>query len=583
MKKRKFQIKTILILFCVLILLVPVLGLVFGVKISYSHLANQKINEILDSKIRQNDTAVQNVMSKMAVVSGSIAINPEVVQYLRSESDRTGLLCSDALEQVELLLANSFDLPMNIMVFGEGKMLKTWIGKADSFDFEQQMTDVLNWYEEQNKSIFWFKNEEGIFDFYTKSGKKYLNLLRKVELKGTPGTFWIIASVDSEELSRLLFGSRQETAELYTLQDENGQMIMNLYPDAGRITEEESKKYVTRLEDKMYYHAEAGFSSYGTKMKSSMVMDSKKLMVDLNQLNIIFHCGVGAILIVFLAALLLFTRYLTRPISTLLKAMERTKDTQEYLPVNESTNIAEISVLYYWYNVMVESINDYINKIKYQEQEKRRLHFQMLQMQINPHFLFNSLNSIKWVCYMNQDEKAGDLIAALGRMYEISMNKGSLHLSLREEKEFIESYVRLMENRYDISVDFSFSLTSGLENIQLLKFILQPVVENIFLHGFQGISGNKEIRISTEIMKDKLHIWIKDNGTGICPEQMCKLQEEMKKTDREVTKVGIINVNHRIRIHYGEEYGLWISNREDIGQGTEVLLILPVRHGGECV
>lgn len=580
MGKRKHTIKSILLIFCIFILFIPLLGLVFGVKISYSHLANRKINEILESKILQNDALIQNVMSKMIVVSGSIAINQEVVQYLESDSDGTGMLCSNALEQVEMLLANSFDLPMNIMIFGENKILKTWIGQADAGIFNQNISGILDKYSEQKKMIYWFYNEEGIFDFYSENGTRCLNSLRRIEVKEKGETYWVIASVDIDVLSKQLFGSRQDVAELYKLQDKNGQVLLNLYPDTEKMTEQEIVEQVSFLDDKVYYHAQSGFSSYGTSFQSSMIMDSQDLMVDLNQLNLIFYCGVAIILFVFIGGLVIFIRYLTKPLGGLIQAMERTTDKQEYLPVDVKTNIAEISTLNNWYNIMVESINDYIGRVKYQEQEKRRLHFQMLQMQINPHFLFNSLNSIKWVCYMNQDEKAGDLIAALGRMYEISMNKGALHLTLREEKEFMESYVRLMENRYDIKVDFSFHIEKDLEDVQLLKFILQPVVENVFLHGFQGWEGEKKIQIHAKKMDGKLYISVIDNGAGIPANKMEELQKDLKKTEREVTKVGIVNVNHRIRIHYGEEYGLWISNNTDYCEGTWVQVVLPIKQEG---
>lgn len=575
MKEKRYTIKQLLIMFCIFILFIPLMCIVLFMKTKYSELANNKITEILESKIQQNNTVIQNIMSRMVVMSGMLSDNQAVLGYLESQQDDQEILRAEALEQIELILANNFDLPVNVMVFGEDKMVKTWVGSAEDSGFEQEIQGELDWYGSQNNLVTWFYDETGMFDFYSAGTSRSLNLLRR-----TPSgqkDYWMIVSIDLDTINDLLFGRDNPDRELYELGVDGKKQKIYFYPeslgqDAG------ADDYIESLRQESFYQVDSSFGGYGSRFLSTMTVESKNIEVELDELNAVFYGGTVMIFAVFTVSLFIFIRYLTQPISRLIGAMEKTKETQIYLPLHQKVNISEIAALNSWYNIMVRSINEYIEKVKSQEHEKQRLHFQMLQMQINPHFLFNTLNSIKWVCYSNNDEKAGNLIASLGKMYEISMNKGSLHLTMKEEREFILNYIALMENRYDYKVRAEFEMEKNTEDVIILKFLLQPIVENIFLHGFSIPCQERKIRIYTCIKDEKLKITVTDNGSGIEEKQLEELRSELAKCERVVSKVGIINVNHRIQLHYGNEYGLQICNRQDGVSGTEVNLILPVKY-----
>ena len=576
MKEKRYTIKQLLIMFCIFILFIPLMCIVLFMKTRYSELANNKIMEILESKIQQNDTVVQNLMSRMVVMSGMLSDNNDIIDYLENSQDNSEILRADALEQIEVILANNFDLPINVMIFGKGKMLKTWVGNAEAGSFSQEIQDELEQYEKQDNLVTWFYDDTGMFDFYSASEDKSLNLLRQVNMGDKE--YWLIVSIELDTINDLLFGQDNIDRELYELGIEGKKEKIYFYPDGLEQDKSNVENYIERLRREAFYQVDSSFGGYGSRFISTMTVESKNIEVELNELNAVFYGCTAMIFTVFTCSLFIFIRYLTQPILRLIRAMERTKETQTYLPLYQKVNISEIASLNFWYNIMVHSINEYIQKVKSQEYEKQRLHFQMLQMQINPHFLFNTLNSIKWVCYSNNDEKAGNLIASLGKMYEISMNKGSLHLSMKEEREFILNYIALMENRYDYKVKTEFKLEENSEEVVILKFLLQPIVENIFLHGFSTYARERKIMIHSYIKNGKLMITVIDNGMGIDKSHLEELENELSKSERDVSRVGIINVNHRIQIHYGRGYGLKIRNRQDGVSGTEVKLILPVKY-----
>ena len=575
MRKKGYTIKQLLIVFCIFILFIPLMCIVLFMKTRYSELANDKITEILESKIQQNDTVIQNIMSRMVVMSGMLSDDREIRDYLESSREDQELLRADALEQIEHILANNFDLPLNVMIFGEDKMVKTWVGNAEDGAFLQEIGDELKQYEKINNLVMWFYDDTGMFDFYSSIPSRSLNLLRQIE--AGEKKYWTIVSIDLDTVTDLLFGQGNMDREVYRLKEDKGKEKIYFYPETMIRNREEAEEYLDNLGKEASYHIYSSFGGYGSRFQSALIVESQNIEAELNELNVVFYSGIILIFAVFTGTLLIFIRYLTYPVQRLIKAMEKTKETHIYLPLYQKVNISEIASLNSWYNIMVHSINEYIERIKAQEHEKQRLHFQMLQMQINPHFLFNTLNSIKWVCYSNNDEKAAELLVSLGKMFEISMYKDSLHLSLNEEREFILSYIALMENRYDYKVETEFTIEKKAEELIILKFLLQPIVENIFLHGFCTNDTKREILIYVCVKNEKMKITVKDNGTGLKEEQLEELRSELSKSERIVNKIGIINVNHRIQLHYGSEYGLKIYNREDGIRGTEVNLTLPVK------
>lgn len=570
---KKKTIKDVLILFCINVLLIPLVLLIFGIKECYADIATEKIDGILEQTIIQKDAVMQNIMNRMVIVSNTVISEEKIWETLKNEK-YSKLEQAKVIRSLETILSNNYDLSFEIAIFNHEKLFKTWEGETKLEEANRAFQEKTEVYDKSGRVINWFGEESSLFSGYAKDVVRTYNLLRSV--KAGNEKFYVLISIDEEEISRQLFGNEKEFEDIYYVLDEDNHFITCAFPhNYNEMSKDGIEKFLEELPDDYYLNIKSEIKAYGEKYTSHYVTMSKNMNWELKRINKIFYITVLLIIVVFNYLLFKFCAVLSRSIGNLLEQMKMAEETQEYCIIEQETSVYEIESLIMGYNKFVNSINNYIYRLKEEEKEKRKIFFEMLQMQINPHFLFNTLNSIKWICYLNKDEQAGELIASLGKMYEISMNKGKSHLTILEERDFIESYVYLMENRYGLSVDFEFDVENTLENAVILKFLLQPIVENVFIHGFNGIEKDTRIKICVTA-KDGLYITVADNGKGMAPDELSKLQKELETSGEDTGKIGLINVNHRIILHYGRKYGLNIKNAEDGNTGVCVSLKVPI-------
>ncbi|MDF2889333.1 MAG: integral rane sensor signal transduction histidine kinase, partial [Lacrimispora sp.] len=216
------------------------------------------------------------------------------------------------------------------------------------------------------------------------------------------------------------------------------------------------------------------------------------------------------------------------------------------------------------------------------QKQKRKAELKALQAQINPHFLYNTLNAITWQAADQGAEEISILSNSLGKFFRISLSKGAEIITLREEIEHVTSYLDIQRIRYHSKLNYQIDVEEQWLDLRVIKLILQPLVENSIYHGIKEKKGTGLIRIYEEPCSEeaqnilKLVVW--DNGAGIPENKLKILNETLKKgvTDR-LEGYGIYNVNERLRLYYGENYGLQFESVE--GQWTKAMLTLPVTDG----
>ncbi|HHV30826.1 sensor histidine kinase [Caproiciproducens sp. LBM24188] len=241
----------------------------------------------------------------------------------------------------------------------------------------------------------------------------------------------------------------------------------------------------------------------------------------------------------------------------------------------------EIGQLYGAFSKMDQNIRDLFEKLKDEYAVKERYRFDSLRAQINPHFLFNTLNSIRWMAIIKKQDNIVGSIDALTGMLEYSMNKGSEFVSLGQELKNIDSYISIQNMRYGEHYRTEIDIPEELYRCEVIKFSLQPIVENCIIHGFRDFSGQAVIEIHGNQEEDVLHLYVEDNGKPISEDAIREFQENKgtkHRDEKKVTGIGMANVDEIIRITYGEEYGLDVQVR---GDRTVVCYTLPYRlHGG---
>lgn len=238
------------------------------------------------------------------------------------------------------------------------------------------------------------------------------------------------------------------------------------------------------------------------------------------------------------------------------------------------------------YNEVADRMNDYLNRELIYERNQRIIQSKMLKYQINPHFLYNTLNTIASMGELSDFPEIVTIAKNLSYIMQYNL-RGSSFVSLASEIEMVKSYIEIQQIRFPDTFAVQYDIAEDVKELQIIKFILQPIVENIFQHGFSKKKKDNQIVIRAYREEKRLFLVVKDNGKGMEKEKIreinAKLTEERKYTDQEETgehqSIGIYNVNRRIRIYYGKEYGVRIA--ENAAQGAEMILSLGVTVEGE--
>lgn len=214
-----------------------------------------------------------------------------------------------------------------------------------------------------------------------------------------------------------------------------------------------------------------------------------------------------------------------------------------------------------------------------QKEIEQNLRYEMLRAQLNPHFLFNTLNVIKWSAMISGAGNIGDMITSLGILLEHSMNRRAHEVALSEEVKVVKAWVEIKNWALKNRIQLQIQIPEGLEGFKVIPFCIQPLVENAVLHGMDHTEQG-EITIKAEHYDDQVCITISDNGVGIEQEKLDQILLEMdtEKQKRQVTGIGLTSIHELMKMKYGSEFGLYIES--EVGIGTTVKAIFPYR-GGE--
>ena len=274
--------------------------------------------------------------------------------------------------------------------------------------------------------------------------------------------------------------------------------------------------------------------------------------------------------LVLAAALLtswILSRMLSRPLWGLASAMERFErdaDHFSYRPVGGTREVRELSQSF---GHMVLRIQQLMSTVRQEEINLRKTELKALQAQINPHFLYNTLDSIAWMCERGRNADAVNMVHALARLFRISISRGHELIPIAKEIEHAESYLQIQKYRYKNQFTYEFDVDPGCLDYYCNKITLQPIIENSINHGLDLLV--EEGRIQVEVLQDGEDILfrVRDNGVGMSQEQVDAILEQDPE-DR--TGIGIRNVNDRLRIYFGAPYGLRITSELDVGTCVEI-------------
>ncbi|HBF36613.1 MAG TPA: hypothetical protein DDW50_04765 [Firmicutes bacterium] len=299
------------------------------------------------------------------------------------------------------------------------------------------------------------------------------------------------------------------------------------------------------------------------------------------QLTDKLHRVMAVIFIVFITVAILFLIIfftsvigtVVLPITNLVKQMKKVESG------NFQTSVVirgqdEIALLNRSFDNMVKEIQNLIKKIDAEKSEKLQLEIKSLQYQINPHFLFNTLNTITMMAEMHGVSNIKKMTDALTKLLLNTLAKEGMFTPLEQEFDTLESYSYIMKLRYGDRFDISSHVDEEMKDTFVLKLLLQPIVENSILHGMSDVFDKLLIHIEAKQVDHNLLITITDNGVGMRPEKITSVLQENESRGNTYNRIGLFNVHQRIRLNHGPKYGLTITST--LGQGTTVTLLLPV-------
>ena len=224
---------------------------------------------------------------------------------------------------------------------------------------------------------------------------------------------------------------------------------------------------------------------------------------------------------------------------------------------------------------MAGQIQVLMNDIVAEHESKRKSEFDTLQSQINPHFLYNTLDIIVWMIENEQKAEAVKVVTALARFFRISLSKGRSIIPVKDELEHVRNYLMIQQMRFKNKFTYQIESEPETLNLASLKLMLQPLVENAIYHGMEFMDGDGEILVRAFLEEGELIFTISDNGLGMTEEQVNGLLKEntVHASSKRGSGIGVKNVNERIRLYFGEQYGLSIESEPD--EGTTIWIHLP--------
>lgn len=477
----------------------------------------------------------------------------------------------------------------SIMIFGKKKMLLN----RSMYTYQRVALDYskLDWYAKAvakpQDAIITGPNRHSFFD----TDDEMISLSREVQSYEN-GTFRgvILINLNMNKITEICNSFQEKQENFICIINDKGELVYEQQNGKERFAfdeKENRQKLNTALERmkescfRLNYRGEK-YLVTRTDMKTTgwtlvSMVPYKSVMAETMAISGVM---ILAVVITLIVTLLLLNRILTgvvKPLKKLEKYMVQVNpdNMDQRMEILTDDEIGHLSMKF---NQMMDRIRNLKEQVIEEQEDKRKYELQALQAQINPHFLYNTLDSIIWMAETN-DSNIVAMTEALAKLFRISLNKGNEEISLERELEHVKNYLIIQSMRYADKFTYEISVDPGVERCRTIKLILQPIVENCIYHGIKKKRGTGKITIRAYRREQNLIIEVSDDGCGMPKEISRKiLSDEIESENISGSGIGVKNVNERIQLRFGKKYGLSYSSEE--GVGTTVTYVLPYNEGG---
>ncbi|MCB6201649.1 cache domain-containing sensor histidine kinase [Extibacter muris] len=574
-KPREIQ-STIMIAFSLISLsLMMVLGIVMYIR--FSNLSRQETVQSTQKLMEQTGENLEDYLVSMRQISDAAYYNVIKENDFASQDQ-------DIQTKMNLLYEANRDNLRSIAIYNNHGSLRM----AEPVAAQKEDPDVTrqDWYkqamEEMENVHFSTPHIQNLFDDGTFRYYWVISLSRVVELTGNGVSQMgvLLVDMDYSSISRMMKQiNTLNTEQYYYLCDSSGQIIY--HPRQIQISDgiyNENSKAAAGYKDGVY---DERFEGESRKVVVNTISYTGWKLVGVIPNATFTHGTVSiryfiAILVLLMAMMLVvINRVVSVRISSPILKLD---DSVKGYEAGETPEIyiggsLEIRHLGHSIQRSYEQIDTLMKKIVLEQNERRKSELDALQSQINPHFLYNTLESIVWMVEGERNNEAVFMLSQLAKLFRISLSKGSTVITVKDELQHAQSYMNIQKIRYKNTFSITFHVDPAIYGYCTVKLILQPILENAINYGVSGMDDCGEITVAGRLEGSDLILAVTDNGMGMTREEAELVLTDSERVHKHGSGVGLVNVNNRIQILFGKEYGLAIESEPD--EGTTVFIRLP--------
>ena len=467
--------------------------------------------------------------------------------------------------------------------------------KSDFYLLPQEKRGYPIWIETENQSSTFYQSEQNVYGFgnlitlcfgiYTPVDREFLGVL--------------IVNINLEAFSEIWDGSAHSKEGNAFLSGRDG-LLMSYSPNIHAPSFPKSNDgYEQMLENEKGIaenttNGQTVLTAYqripSTNLVATYMVNKKLAFESIYQLRNFCLLILAAVIAACVLIAYFVTKSISQPVAQLISVMKKAGNGQWNERYPNSGN-DEITILGDCFNEMAEKTSQLIEQVYLSEIRRQQISLSLknaqldaLLMQINPHFLYNTLDIIRWEAMYeaNGESRVTHMIEAFSRLCRMGIHSGSNTITLSEGICHGETYLEVINFRHQYKIELEKDFPIDTEKVYVPPFMLQPLFENAVTHAFGDASKGCRIILKGRTDNGKLFITVADNGKGISPEECQKLNDRMMESDASQSSsesIGMVNVNQRIRLFYGTEYGIHVKSKENAG--TEITITLPVRNISE--
>lgn len=574
---RQTRIQLILSLSFTGVAILGLLGFGFALFFRFSQLSNQQMMEQGQTILNQVNLSLDNYLRDAMRVSDTL--------YYRVIKS-TDLATDDFQEALQLLYESNKNALVSLAVFGADGSLVAGAPLPELKDSASPKNQ--DWFQSalEQSEVFHFSNPQVENLFYNSSYRYQwvISLSRKVDLVklGRLEDGVLLLNLSFDGIGELFQEANSPSLGYSYLMNPQGELIY--HPQLQKIYSGLAQEnHLTALSygdgsQEEYYQGQrrqvtvktVGYT--GWKLVNVMPLETVASHSLQLALFFLFTLLFSVFLLVYL------NQYLSHKISVPIKALETMVQSLDYgqeLPELTQNSPYEIQRLHHAISSMVSTSHHLMADIIAQEEDKRRIELEVLHSQINPHFLYNTLDSVIWMTENQRNQEASALVTSLGKLFRIALSRGQSIIPLKDEMEHASHYLAIQQVRYRNSFETQLILEDQVADCRCLKLIIQPILENAIYHGVAFGQDEGEIVVRAFQQGETLVITVQDNGCGMRQEAVEKLLSGgyQGETSRG-SGIGFYNVHKRIQLSCGQDYGLSLESEPD--EGTCVTITLPL-------